>query len=274
MIAPAAVHHDGLSDTLLTVDDATFVRGDTVILDHVSLTVRRAERWALIGPNGAGKSTLISLLAATAHPSRGTVDVLGYRLGRVDMRELRAHVGLVTSRHPLTSALDAMSVVLTGATGTLELVPRWRPTPEQTSRARALLTQFGLDPDRELRWSTMSQGERGRTLIARALMPDPAVLLLDEATTGLDVAAREQLLTTLDGLSRSHPALGTVTVTHHFEELPASTTHAMLLREGRVVASGDAGAVLTSAAVSEAFAHPIEIMRTDGRWTARAASAG
>ncbi|MFN3866280.1 MAG: ABC transporter ATP-binding protein, partial [Demequina sp.] len=211
------------------------------------------------------------ILAAAAHPTRGSVEVLGYRLGRVDMRELRAHVGLVTSRHALTSDLDALTVALTGATGTLEVVPRWRPTSEQVARARGLLHAFGLDPDRGLRWSTMSQGERGRTLIARALMPDPAVLLLDEATTGLDVAAREQLLATLDGLATSHPALGTVTVTHHFEELPACTTHAMLIREGRVVAAGGADAVLTSAAVTEAFAHPIAVARSEGRWTARAA---
>lgn len=265
------IHHDGLSDTLLTVTDATFVRGDTVILDHVTLSVRRGERWALIGPNGAGKSTLISLLAAVHHPTRGTVDVLGYRLGRVDMRELRAHVGLVTSRHPLTSDLDPVTVVLTGVTGTLERVPRWTPSSDEVERARSMLKGFGLDPDRGLRWSTMSQGERGRTLVARALMPEPAVLLLDEATTGLDVAAREQLLSTLDQLAATHPDLGTVTVTHHFEELPSSTTHAVLLREGRILAQGMADEVLTSALVSEAFDHPISIARSDGRWTARAA---
>ncbi|MFW7415270.1 ABC transporter ATP-binding protein [Demequina sp. SO4-18] len=269
----ASIEHDGRSDALLRAAGVTFVRGDTTILDDVSLTVRRGQRWALIGPNGAGKSTLISLLAAGAHPTRGTVEVLGYRLGRVDVRDLRAHVGLVTSRHGLTSDLDPLSVALTGATGTLELVPRWQPSHEEVERARTLLTRFGVDADRGLRWSTMSQGERGRTLIVRALMPDPAVLLLDEATTGLDVAAREQLLTTLDALATSHPALGVVTVTHHFEELPASTTHAVLLRAGRVVEAGTADAVLTTAAVSKAFAHPIAIERTEGRWTARAASA-
>ncbi|MFW2514406.1 ABC transporter ATP-binding protein [Demequina sp. SO4-13] len=271
--ATSVIDHDGRGDMLLRVDSVDFVRGGTTILDDVSMTVRRGQRWALIGPNGAGKSTLVSLLGAVAHPTRGTVEVLGYRLGRVDVRELRAHVGLVTSRHDLRSDLDPFSVALTGATGTLELVPRWQPANAQVERARALLTQFGVDPDRGLRWSTMSQGERGRTLIARALMPDPAVLLLDEATTGLDVAAREQLLTTLDDLAASHPALGIVTVTHHFEELPASTTHAVLLRAGKVVAAGTADDVLTTGLVSTAFAHPIQIARTNGRWTARAASA-
>lgn len=264
------IDHEGRSDTLLRADHVTYVRGSTVILDDVSMSVRRGERWALIGPNGAGKSTLISLLSAAAHPTRGTVDVLGYRLGRVDVRELRSHVGLVTSRHALTSDLDPLTVTLTGITGSLELVPRWRPVRQDLTRARALLAQFGVDPDGALRWSTMSQGERGRTLIARALASDPAVLLLDEATTGLDVAAREQLLATLDGLAASHPALGTVTVTHHFEELPSSTTHAALLRAGRVISAGPADAVLTSEPVSEAFAHPITVARADGRWYARA----
>lgn len=266
------IAHSGRSDVLLQVVGVRLVRGSTVILDQIDLTVRRGERWALMGPNGAGKSTLVSLLAATAHPTAGTVEVLGYRLGRVDVRELRAHVGLVTSRYPLASNLDPVSIALTGATGTLELVPRWEPSREELERATALLTQFGIDPGRDLRWSTMSQGERGRTLIARALMSDPAVLVLDEATTGLDVAAREQLLTTLDALARSHPELGTVTVTHHFEELPASTTHAVLLRQGRVVAHGHAQEVLTSDAVSEAFEHPIAVARSAGRWTARAAT--
>ena len=265
------IDHDGRSEALLRAADVTVVRSGSVILDEVSLTVRRGERWALMGPNGAGKSTLVSLLAALAHPTRGEVEVLGYRLGRVDVRDLRAHVGLVTSRHEPARDLDPLSVALTGATGSLDLVPRWEPGPSLIERARELLSDFGIDPARGLRWSTMSQGERGRTLIARALVPDPAVLLLDEATTGLDVAAREQLLETLDHLSDQHPRLGTLTVTHHFEELPPSTTHALLLGRGRVIASGPVEDVLRSEPVSECFSHPIVVTRAQGRWLARAA---
>jgi iron complex transport system ATP-binding protein len=129
---------------------------------------------------------------------------------------------------------------------------------------------LGLGGKEAARWPTMSQGERGRTLIARALLMDPPLLLLDEPSTGLDVAAREQLLETVDHLHRTHPELATVLVTHHLEELPESTTHAMIIKEGRVLASGAAGDVLTTALISEAFDYPISISHEDGRWSARA----
>ncbi|WP_430869091.1 ABC transporter ATP-binding protein [Demequina aurantiaca] len=261
--------HAGLADEVLRVDAVSFVRGERTILADIDLTVRRGERWALIGPNGAGKSTLVSLLAAVMHPSRGSVSVLGYQLGRVDMRELRRHIGFVSARHPLARDIPARDVVLTGITGSIELVPRWTPTPAQQRRADELIELVGIARSEELRWATMSQGERGRVLIARALINDPALLLLDEATTGLDVAAREQLLATLAGLAVSHPQMATVTVTHHFEELPASTTHGVLLRGGRVQAQGLVTDVITTDQVSRCFDHPISIERNDGRWTAR-----
>ncbi|GHF33950.1 iron complex transport system ATP-binding protein [Amycolatopsis bartoniae] len=255
---------------VLVADEVDLVRDGNYLLSSVSLTVREGEHWALLGGNGAGKSTLMSLLGARAHPTRGTVDVLGHRLGRVDMRSLRAEIGHVDPRHPLRTPLRVRDVVLTGLTNTTEFVPRWSPAPEQVEQAEELIGMLGLSTRRDALWPVLSQGERGRALIARALMPRPRLLLLDEPATGLDLAAREQLLTSLDTLRRRHPALATVLVTHHLEELPESTTHALLLREGRALAAGPVADVLTSDQVTKCFDHPVRISREDGRWSARA----
>lgn len=255
---------------VIRADRVSLVRDGNVLLDSVSLTVRGGEHWALLGANGAGKSTLLKLLGAVAHPTRGTVEVLGRTLGRVDLRELRTLLGHVDPRHPLRSPLTVSQVVLTGLTNSVEPLPRWDPGAEQRERAERLLKMLGMGGKTQSRWPALSQGERGRTLIARALMPQPRLLLLDEPTTGLDLAAREQLLDSLDALREEHPELATVLVTHHLEELPASTTHAMLLRGGRCTASGSADEVLTTDLVSDCFGHPVRIARTDGRWTARA----
>ncbi|MGF1341586.1 ABC transporter ATP-binding protein [Streptomyces flavovirens] len=245
------------------------VRDGRPILSEVSLTVRAGEHWALLGANGAGKSTLLGLLGALSHPTRGTVDVLGHRLGRVDLRTLRTYVGHVDPRHALRSPLKVRDVVLTGLTNSVERVPRWRPTPEQLAAADDLTGLLGLGHRREALWPTLSQGERGRALIARALMPRPRLLLLDEPATGLDVAGREQLIERLDTLRQSHPELASVLVTHHLEELPPGTTHAMLLRDGRCLASGPVGEALTGDLVSRCFGHPVRLFRAEGRWSVR-----
>lgn len=255
---------------VLRVTDATVVRDGNPILYGVSLTVRAGEHWALLGPNGAGKSTLLSLLGALAHPTRGTVEVLGHRLGRVDMRELRCYVGHVNPRHELRSPLTVQDVVLTGLTNTIERIPRWQPTPEQIATADRLIGLLGLSGRHGARWPTLSQGERGRALIARALMPSPRLLLLDEPATGLDVAGREQLIERLDTLQHTYPELASVLVTHHLEELPPGTTHVLLLRDGCRLASGPADEVLTSDQVSTCFDHPIRLTRAEGRWSVRA----
>ncbi|AQW54084.1 ABC transporter ATP-binding protein [Streptomyces violaceusniger] len=255
---------------VLRLSDVDVVRDGTPLLRSISLTVHQGEHWALLGSNGAGKSTLLSLAGALVHPTHGTVEVLGRTLGRVDLRELRSFVGHVDPRHPLRSPLRVRDVVLTGLTNTVEPVPRRHPTPEQRDRADRLLTTLGMGGKLDARWPTLSQGQRGRVLIARALMPLPRLLLLDEPATGLDLAAREQLLESLDTLRREHLELATVLVTHHLEELPASTTHAMLLREGECLSAGEVDAVLTTDAISKCFDHPVHISRTDGRWAARA----
>lgn len=255
---------------ILRLENVDFVRESRQILTDINLTVRAGERWALIGPNGAGKSTILSMCGAVKHPTRGSVHVLGRKLGRVDIRELRESIGHVNPRHPLGSPLTVRQVILTGATGTTELMPRWVPDAVTQDRVDELIDMLGLVGLEAATWLTMSQGERGRALIARALLPDPPLLLLDEPSTGLDVAAREQFLTTVDELHSARPDLATILVTHHFEELPSTTNHSMLIKDGRCHASGLASEVLTTELVSGSFDHPIEIEHRSGRWQARA----
>jgi iron complex transport system ATP-binding protein len=256
------------SDIVLRAADVDLVRGDKLLLDQVSITIRAGEHWALLGPNGAGKSTLLQIMATYAHPTRGQVDVLGRRLGRVDVFTLRPLIGHVSPHHRVEPRRRVRDVVLTGATGTIELVQRREPTADEQSRATALIGLMGLDALADARWQVLSQGERGRTLIARALMAQPRLLLLDEPAAGLDVQGREQLLASLDELREHQPGLATVLVTHHLEELPASTTHALLLRGGRMLAAGPAAGVLTTELASAGFGYPIAITRHAGRWAA------
>ncbi|MGI5218228.1 ABC transporter ATP-binding protein [Nocardia sp. CA-290969] len=253
----------------MELTDVTLRRDGNQILDGISLTVRAGEHWALLGPNGAGKSTLLGFCGALTHPTAGTVRVLGEQLGRVELQKLRRSIGHVDPRHPLRSPLTVREVVLTGLTGTVDLPMRWSPPAVDIDRATAALEAVGMAAKVERRWPTLSQGERGRALIARALITAPRLLLLDEPTTGLDVAAREQLLHTIDSLDSTHPGLASVLVTHHLEELPTSTSHALLIAGGRTVAAGPAGETITTATISAAFDHPVLVDRRHGRWSAR-----
>ncbi|WP_301799186.1 ABC transporter ATP-binding protein [Nocardioides sp. ChNu-153] len=248
----------------------TLRRGAKEILCGIDLEVRAGEHWAVLGPNGAGKSTVLSLCGANQHPTSGTVRVLGHQLGRIDVQSLRRLIGHVNPRHTLHSPLTVEQVVLTGLTGTADLPRRWEPAADELALTHELLAQVGMGAKAQERWPTLSQGERGRVLIARALVGRPRLLLLDEPTTGLDLAAREQLLTAIDDVVTERPDTATVLVTHHLEELPRSTSHAALVRDGRLTAAGPIDEALTSAAVSEAFDHPIEVHRTAGRWHASA----
>ena len=257
---------------LLRTREVDVVRDGRYLLRGISLTIEPGEHWALLGANGAGKSTLLGLLGAVSHPTRGEVDVLGRRLGRVDIRDLRAHLGHVNPRHPLRSPLTVREVVLTGLTNSIEPDLLKRPTAAELARADQVIDTLGMAAMAGASWPTLSQGERGRALIARALMSSPRLLLLDEPATGLDLTAREQLLDSLDLLRHQHPELASVLVTHHLEELPESTTHALLLRDGECIAAGKVDEVVTTELISECFGHPIRIARHDGRWTARAAA--
>jgi iron complex transport system ATP-binding protein len=256
-------------EKVLELDDVTLRRGDRDIISRISLSVGTGEHWALLGPNGAGKSTLMGLCGAIAHPSSGTVRVLGERLGRVELQALRRSIGHVNPRHQVLTPLTIRQVVLTGLTGSNELPQRWDPTTAQSARADALLEDVGLGQKAAYRWPTLSQGERGRVLIARALISAPKLLLLDEPCTGLDVAAREQLLETIDGLTRTHPQMASILVTHHLEELPTTTSHALLIADGVAVAAGPAMETITTENITAAFRHPIEVEHRHRRWSAR-----
>jgi iron complex transport system ATP-binding protein len=254
---------------VLHLNQVTFRRNGKQILHGIDFTVNAGEHWVMLGPNGAGKSTVLGFCGAVTHPTTGTVHVLGKQLGRVELQALRRSIGHVNPRHPLRSPLTIQEIVLTGITGTIETPMRWEPSTADLDLATELIGLLGLSAKSEDRWPTLSQGERGRTLIARALASNPQLLLLDEPSTGLDVAAREQLLDTIDLLTETHPDLASVLVTHHLEELPKTTTHALLLSDGRVVAAGPTAEVLTSDNVTTAFDHPIDVEHRDGRWSAR-----
>ncbi|MEV6427823.1 ATP-binding cassette domain-containing protein [Nocardia sp. NPDC051463] len=256
---------------VLELADVTFRREGKQIIDGISLTVHAGEHWALLGPNGAGKSTLLGFCGAVTFPTSGTVRVLGEQLGRVELARLRHAIGHVNPRHPLQYPLTIRQVVLTGITATIDTPMRWTPTADELRRADAMIDTIGLKGKAEDTWPTLSQGERGRTLIARALIAQPRLLLLDEPSTGLDVAAREQLLETIDTLGDTHPEVASVLVTHHLEELPSTTTHALLIADGRTVAYGPAIATVTTDNVTAAFDHPVRVTYDHGRWTARAA---
>jgi iron complex transport system ATP-binding protein len=243
-----------------------------VLLRDVDWTVERGEHWVVLGPNGAGKTTLLSMAAAFSHPSAGTVEVLGERLGAVDMRRLRESIGTLEpalSRR-IRGRYTGYEVVLTGATGSIALLHD-RVSDEDRARADRLMGEIGVEPLRDRRFEDCSQGERQRLLLARALMDEPRLLLLDEPTTGLDLPSRERLIASLDAMADANAELPTVIVTHHLEEIPSTTTHALLLRDGAIVAAGPIGDVLTSAAVSRTFDIEVHVAHNAGRWAAMVA---
>jgi iron complex transport system ATP-binding protein len=241
----------------------------TRLLDGISWCVEPAQHWALIGPNGSGKSTLLSIAGARRFPSRGAVSVGGFQFGRANLLALRERIGVMDPSAPMYDWFTVEEIVLTGITGTIQ--PVWQLYGEaERQRARAALTAVGclVDPEREIR--TCSQGERQRVRIARALINDPMLLLLDEPATGLDLPAREALILALGRLRDTRPEMATVLVTHHLEELPPTTTHALLLRGGRVLVQGPVEEALTSDHVSACFGVEVALERRHGRWTARA----
>jgi iron complex transport system ATP-binding protein len=248
-----------------------WVPDGTPLLQGIDWSVRAGEHWALIGPNGAGKSTLLALAGANRHPSKGRVRILGETMGETSVWELREKIGAVNPALPQYDWFTVEEIVLTGATGTIQ--PRWECYGEpERQRAAGLLALLGCAELRDREIATCSQGERQRVRIARALMSDPPLLLLDEPATGLDLPAREALIVALSELSVAKSELATVVVSHHLEELPPTTTHALLLRGGRIVASGPADDTLTSAHVSACFGFDVRVHREEGRWAARAAA--
>lgn len=245
-------------------------RDDVVVVDGVDLLVRAGERWALLGPNGSGKTSLLSMLAALQHPMSGSVEVLGARLGTVDVRELWPRIGHVRGRHRPAGRLTLGQVVHTGLTGTEALPLRWAPTAAERERVSGALAAVGLGALADRAWSALSNGEQRRTLVARALVTEPDLLLLDEPAAGLDLPSREALVAALDELAARRPQLAVVLVSHHLEELPGSTTHVALLRAGRLLAAGRAADVLRDDLLTACYGLPLRVHREDGRWWARA----
>ncbi|HEX6416917.1 MAG TPA: ABC transporter ATP-binding protein [Acidimicrobiales bacterium] len=258
--------------TALRLAGVSVVRPPTTILDRVDWTVCAGERWVVLGPNGSGKTTLMRLAALYLHPSSGTVDVLGHRLGRVDVRRLRTRIGFVSPAfadllRPEVTALDA---VMTAREAALET---WWHTygPDDRRAAGVLLDRTGAAALADRSFGTLSSGERQRVLIARSLWGEPGLVLLDEPTAGLDLGAREDLVARLAHLADDPSTPPTVLVTHHVEEIPPGFTHALVLRAGRALAAGPIAEVMTAETLSAAFGLPLLLDRRDGRYAARAA---
>ena len=239
------------------------------ILEAIDWDVRAGERWALLGPNGAGKTTLLTVAGAIEFPSHGTVSILGRMLGRTDVFRLREEIGFVDARagRRFAPLLTVEQVVHTGATQTIGYFAE-RLSPYDRDRAGHLLDLFGLARIVQRRFADCSHGERTRCLIARALVPRPRLLLLDEPGSGLDLQGRETLLAALDRLVADDPGLALVVTTHHLEELPASTSHALLLRSGEAVAAGPVGETLTAATLTACFGIDVVLRQESGRWRA------
>ncbi len=254
----------------LELADVTLQRGGQRLLDTVNWRVEEDQRWVVLGPNGAGKTTLLSIAAAQAHPTSGYAEVLGEILGAVDVFDLRPRIGLTSAvladRIPRDERVR--DLVLTAA---YAVVGRWRERYQgmDAEQAQALLDRMGIAHLAERTFGTLSEGERKRAQIARALMTDPELLLLDEPAAGLDLGAREQLVATLDDLAGDPDAPTMVLVTHHVEEIPPGITHALLLRQGRVVAQGPVTQTLTGPVLTECFGVPLQVERRNGRWSAR-----
>ena len=259
-------------DAVLQMQDVTVQRGTKVLLDSIDWTVELDERWVVLGANGAGKTTLLQIAAAQLHPTDGVVYILGERVGAVDLFELRPRIGL-------TSAALAQRIPDRELVGDIvisagySVIGRWREAYGRTDRRRAtrILAQLGVAQLRDRQFGTLSEGERKRVQIARALMTDPELMLLDEPAAGMDLGGREDLLRRLTRLARRADAPASVLVTHHVEEIPVGTSHALMLRDGVVVASGLIADVLTDEALSETFALPVLLERVAGRYYARAA---
>jgi iron complex transport system ATP-binding protein len=256
---------------VLELTGVSIVRDGSRLLDDVSWAVSEGERWVILGPNGAGKTTLLQIAAARMHPSSGTASVLGETLGRVDVFELRPRIGLSSAAlaDRLPGRERVADVVVTASYG---VTGRWHESYDQLDHARAaeLLGLLGAGHLADRTFGTLSEGERKRVQIARALMTDPELMLLDEPAAGLDLGGREDLVRRLGQIAEDVYAPALILVTHHVEEIPPHFTDVLLLRQGRVVAAGPLEQTLTAEALEATFGLPLVLERHDRRWTARA----
>jgi len=256
---------------ILELSDVTVRRGERIILGPLNWQVLEGQRWVVLGPNGAGKTTLLQICSSLIHPTSGQIKILGEQLGKVDVFELRTRIGLTSSALVEYISPDelVMDVVLTAA---YAMLGRWQEKYDlwDESRAMALLTALGVRELGERLFGSLSEGEKKRVQIARALMADPELLLLDEPASSLDLGGREDLLKRITTFASDLLAPATVIVTHHIEEIPTGTTHALLLREGAVIAQGDINSVITDSNLTMAYGLPITVTSEGGRFFARA----
>ena len=256
---------------ILQLSDISVRRGDRVILGPLNWQVLEGQRWVILGPNGAGKTTLLQICSSLIHPTTGEIHILGEKLGRVDVFELRTRIGLTSSALVEQISPDelVMDVVLTAA---YAMFGRWQEKYDlwDESRAMALLTALGVRELGERLFGSLSEGEKKRVQIARALMADPELLLLDEPASSLDLGGREDLLRRIESLSKDPLAPATIIVTHHIEEIPVGTTHALLLRDGVAVAQGEVASVITDQNLTQAYGLAITVQTEGGRFFARA----
>lgn len=255
--------------TVLSFSDASYIRNRRPILEGVSWQVEDTDRWVILGPNGAGKTTILKLATANDYPTAGTVDILDNRLGKVDIFELRTRLGLVSSatarRIPATETVR--DVVLTAA---YSIEGRWNEHYDSIDvrQADRVLAEWNLTSLADQPFGTLSDGERKRTMIARAVMTDPELLLLDEPSASLDLGARELLLQMLSGYAQSPYSPAMVMVTHHVEEIPPGFTHVMLVRDGKIQAAGPIGETLTAENLEATFGMKFDLTNTNGRYSA------
>jgi iron complex transport system ATP-binding protein len=248
----------------------SIVRNGSTLINDITWEVDESDRWVVIGPNGAGKTTLLQVISAQIHPSSGVAGLLGEVLGTVDVFELRPRIGLtsaaVAERIPRGERVHDVVVSASYA-----VVGRWREQYDELDHKRAdeLLAQLRIARLADRTFGTLSEGERKRVQIARALMADPELLLLDEPAAGLDLGGREDLVATLSTLALDPVSPATVLVSHHVEEIPPGFTHALLLRAGRVVAMGPIREVVTEEHLTETFDMPLVLTYEGGRWSAR-----
>jgi iron complex transport system ATP-binding protein len=258
--------------SVLQLDSVSVVRDGNRIIDDLSWTVEPDQRWVILGPNGAGKTTLLQLASASMHPSSGTAMLLGEKLGAIDVFDLKPRIGFASTalarRLPGNEAV--LDVVMTAA---YSVTGRWNEEYEDidVKRARRVLAEWKLDQLENRLFGTLSDGEQKRVQIARSVMTDPELLLLDEPAASLDLGAREELLQLLGGYATGPQAPAIVMVTHHVEEIPPGFSHGLLLAEGKVVASGPIDEVITSEHLTSTFGLPLEVTRDSDRFTARAA---
>lgn len=259
----------GMSDVLELVD-VSVVREGRALVDQVSWSISEGERWVILGPNGAGKTTLLQVASTYLFPSAGAAAVLGEKLGAVDVFELRQRIGLASASllDKLPTEQTVLQTVLTAAYG---MTATWNEKYETTDefRALALLDRLGMADYVARKFGTLSEGERKRTMIARALMTDPELLLLDEPAAGLDLGGREDLVRRLGALAQDAYAPAMAMVTHHVEEIAPGFTHVLMIRQGKVLTAGPIDTELTARNLSLCFGLPLTLERHGDRWSAQ-----